>query len=97
MPITNRLGLGSQADGDNTGLIVAGTAIATAAVLSLLRSYLWPAQPKVIRSPLRTLLPRLSQDEFDKLEYKPDNFPGARDVETPVRDLVPATQTTGHN
>jgi hypothetical protein len=97
MPITNRLGLGSQADGDNTGLIVSGTAIATAAVLSLLRSYLWPTQPKVIRSPLRTLLPRLSQDEFDNLEYKPDNFPGARDVETPVRDLVSATRTTSHN
>lgn len=88
MPLANRLGLGSQADGDNTGLIVAGTAIATATVLSLLRGYLWPTQPKVICSPLRSVLPRLSQDEFDKLEYKPDDFPGARDVETPVRDPV---------
>ncbi|KAH6853412.1 Alpha/Beta hydrolase protein [Chaetomium sp. MPI-CAGE-AT-0009] len=87
MTLTNRLDLGSQAQGDKTALIVAGTAIATAALLSLLRSYLWPTQPKVIRSPLRTLLPRLSQDEFDKLEYKPDNFPGARDVETPYGSI----------
>ncbi|KAK4097523.1 alpha/beta-hydrolase [Parathielavia hyrcaniae] len=70
-------------DGGNTGLVVAGTAIATAVSLSLLHRYLWPTQPKIARSPLRSLLPKLSQDDFDKLEYKPDNFPGARDVETP--------------
>ncbi|EAQ93625.1 hypothetical protein CHGG_01860 [Chaetomium globosum CBS 148.51] len=87
MSLTNRLGLGSQDHGESTGLIVAGTAIATTVVLSLLRSYLSPTQPKVIRSPLRSVLPRLSQDEFDKLEYKPDNFPGARDVETPYGSI----------
>ncbi|KAH6651104.1 Alpha/Beta hydrolase protein [Chaetomium tenue] len=87
MSLANRLGLGSQDHGDNTGLIVAGTAIATTIVLSLLRSYLSPTQPKVIRSPLRSVLPRLSQDEFDKLEYKPDSFPGARDVETPYGSI----------
>jgi pimeloyl-ACP methyl ester carboxylesterase len=73
-----------NSEAGNTGLIVAGTAIATAALLSFLRGYLWPAQPKIVRSPLRSLLPKLSKDDFDKLEYKPDNFPGARDVETPV-------------
>src|SRR5689334_12911064 len=75
----------------NTGLILAGTAIATAASLTLLRSYLWPAQPKIVRSPLKSLLPKLSQDDFNKLEYKPDHFPGGRDVETPVH--LPLTLT----
>ncbi|KAK4042433.1 Alpha/Beta hydrolase protein [Parachaetomium inaequale] len=87
MSFINRLGLGPQAHGDNTGLIVAGTAIATATLLSLLRSYLWPTPPKIVSSPLRSVLPKLSQDEFDKLEYKPDNFPGARDVETPYGSI----------
>ncbi|KAL2127629.1 hypothetical protein VTI74DRAFT_10385 [Chaetomium olivicolor] len=79
--------LGQWPSGDNTGIIVASTAIATAALLTVLRNYLWPAQPKVLRSPLRTVLPKLSPDEFDKLEYKPDNFPGARDVETPYGSI----------
>ena len=94
MPLTDRLGLGSQAEGDNTGLIVAGTAIATATILSLLRSYLWLTPPKIVSSPLRSVLPKLSQDEFDKLEYKPDNFPGARDVETPVSTPFSPSQIT---
>lgn len=80
-----RLGLWPAQTGSvGTGLIVAGTAIATATLLSLLHSFLWPTQPKIVRSPLRTVLPKLSQDELDQLEYKPDHFPGARDVETPV-------------
>jgi hypothetical protein len=84
MSLINRLGLGSETEGSSTGLIVAGTAIATTALLSLLRNYLWPTPPKIDPSPLRTILPKLSPAELDKLEYKPDNFPGARDVETPV-------------
>lgn len=84
MSFIQRLGLWPQADGADTGLIVASTAFATTALLALLRAYLWPTPPRIDRSPLRTVLPRLSQDEFNKLEYKPDNFPGARDVETPV-------------
>jgi hypothetical protein len=84
MSFINRLGLGSETEGTNTGLIVAGTAIATTALLSLLRNYLWPTPPKIDPSPLRTILPKLSPAELEKLEYKPDNFPGARDVETPV-------------
>ncbi|KAK4147937.1 Alpha/Beta hydrolase protein [Dichotomopilus funicola] len=83
MSFFNRLGLGSQAEGDNTGLVVASTAIATTVVVTLLRRYLWPTQPKVLNSPLRTVVSVLSQDKFNELAYKPDNFPGARDVETP--------------
>lgn len=84
MSFINRLGLGSETEGTSTGLVAASTAIATTALLSLLRAYLWPTPPQIDPSPLRTILPKLSQAELDKLEYKPDNFPGARDVETPV-------------
>ncbi|KAG7293354.1 hypothetical protein NEMBOFW57_003402 [Staphylotrichum longicolle] len=78
---------GSETGPISTGLIVAGTAIVTTALLSFARSYLWPTPPTVSRSPLRTILPALSPDEFAKLEYKPDNFPGARDVETPYGSI----------
>jgi hypothetical protein len=87
MSFISRLGLWPQTGTDSTGLIVASTAIATAAVLSLLRSYLWPTPPKIDRSPLRTVLPTLSPDELNRLEYKPDSFPGARDVETPASHI----------
>ncbi|KAJ4290695.1 hypothetical protein N0V88_006443 [Collariella sp. IMI 366227] len=80
-------GSGQWPSGANTGIIVASTAIATAALLTVLRNYLWPTQPKVLRSPLRTVLPNLSHDELQKLDYKPDNFPGARDVETPYGSI----------
>ncbi len=85
MSSADRIGLGLATGGPaNTGLVIAGTAIATLTLSWFLRTYLWPAQPSIVRSPLRTVLPTLSPEEFAKLEYKPDNFPGARDVETPV-------------
>ncbi|KAK0657502.1 putative alpha/beta hydrolase family protein [Cercophora newfieldiana] len=73
--------------GGSTALVVIATAITTVASLSLLKSYLWRTHPKIIPSPLHTLLPRLSQSEIDKLEYKPDAFPGARDVVTPYGSI----------
>lgn len=60
------------------------TAIVTAALVSLASSSLRPQQDKIQPSPLKTVLPRLSRDEVDGLVYQPDQFPGARDVETPV-------------
>lgn len=63
--------------------IVATTFVATAAALSLLRRALWPVHPKAIANPLQTIIPHLSKTELDRLEYKPDAFPGARDVDTP--------------
>ncbi|KAK3328851.1 Alpha/Beta hydrolase protein [Apodospora peruviana] len=42
-----------------------------------------PSGPKIYPNPLRTVIPGLSKDEVDKLDYKPDAFPGVRDVETP--------------
>ncbi|KAG4438032.1 hypothetical protein IFR05_006491 [Cadophora sp. M221] len=41
------------------------------------------ARPRVIKSPIATLLPYLSKSEKDALPYPPDALPGARDVETP--------------
>lgn len=37
----------------------------------------------VVPSPLKTLLPKLSEAEIHSLAYPPDLFPGARDVDTP--------------
>ncbi|KAL2258256.1 hypothetical protein VTK26DRAFT_8518 [Humicola hyalothermophila] len=71
----------------NPSLTAAGTAIATVAMLSLVRRLLWPTPPKTLHSPLRTVVSGLSQDEIAKLDYKPDIFPGARDVETPYGSI----------
>ncbi|KAK0631839.1 Alpha/Beta hydrolase protein [Immersiella caudata] len=84
--VLGRLWWGEAGSG-NTTVIVVTTAIATTAALSLLKRYLWRTHPPIIPSPLHTLLPRLSQTELDKLEYKPDAFPGARDVVTPYGSI----------
>jgi hypothetical protein len=71
--------------GSSSVLLVTTTAVSTVATLSFLRWYLYPAHEKIMPSPLKTVIPHLSKDEVAKLEYAPDAFPGARDVETPVR------------
>ncbi|GAB1310085.1 Alpha/Beta hydrolase protein [Madurella fahalii] len=73
--------------GSSTGFIIAGTVIAAAALFQFLSRALWPTPPKRLYNPLRTVLPRLSQEELDKLEYKPDSFAGARDVDTPYGSI----------
>ena len=72
----------------NAAVVIASTAVVAAAALSLLQRALWPPHPKVIPSPLHTVLPHLSKKDLERLEYKVDAFPGARDVETPVWLLV---------
>ncbi|KAK0662058.1 putative hydrolase [Cercophora samala] len=74
-------------DRSNTPLIVALTASITTITLILLNRILYPPLPKLLRSPLKTVLPTLPKDELEKLEYKPDTFPGARDVETPYGSI----------
>lgn len=64
-------------------LLITATAVATAALISFTNASLWPRKEKNYPSPLKTLLPRLSQEEVKALVYQPDQFPGARDVETP--------------
>ena len=68
-----------------TAVLVTSTALATATLLVLARATLWPRRQKVLRGPLRTVIPRASPAELGALVYQPDEFPGARDVETPVR------------
>lgn len=40
--------------------------------------------PKIQRSPLHTVIPKLTKDELGKLDYYPGQFEGARDVDSPV-------------
>lgn len=75
--------------GSSTAAIAATTALATVAILAFLRFTLQAPRPKIYRSPLRTVIPTLSKHELDKLEYSPDEFPGARDVDTPVSAQTP--------
>lgn len=72
--------------------ILAITGLATIALGSLFSFTMFSRHPKILRSPLKTVIPTLSSTELDKLEYKPDAFPGARDVDTPVRPLPPLDQ-----
>ncbi len=65
-------------------LVVTTSVITTVAALSLLRWTFYPVQERVIASPLKTVIPKLSRDEIAQLDYTPDAFPGARDVDTPV-------------
>jgi hypothetical protein len=66
-----------------TALIVGTTVVTTVTLLAALRSVFYPTRQKHHASPLHALLPRLPRSELEKLEYKPDAFPGARDVPTP--------------
>lgn len=73
--------------GAGTTLLVTTTVITTLAVISALRLALYPSKQRAIDNPLKTVVSKLSEKEVAQLEYKPDHFPGARDVATPVCDL----------
>ncbi|KND94994.1 Serine hydrolase-like protein [Tolypocladium ophioglossoides CBS 100239] len=64
-------------------VLVTATALATASLLALARAALWPRRAKVLRGPLQTALPQASPAALAALVYRPDEFPGARDVATP--------------
>ncbi|QPH01714.1 hypothetical protein C2857_005917 [Epichloe festucae Fl1] len=67
----------------HAALVVTTTAMATTSLIVLARIALWPRKRAVLKSPLRTVMPRLSSEELAGLAYVPDSFPGARDVDTP--------------
>lgn len=73
--------------GSTTTLIVTTTVVTTFSLLALLRHTLYPKKRSIIPNPLKTAIPRLSQSEIEKLEYAPDYFPGARDVQTPYGSI----------
>lgn len=70
---------------DTTATTALLTSVALGVVFGLTKSTLWPCRERILPSPLKTSLPRLPVDELKQLVYQPDQFPGARDVETPVR------------
>lgn len=67
-----------------TMAVVATTVVATISLLSLARLGLYVKWSSSIPSPLKTKIPELTSEEIKRLHYRPDHFPGARDVETPV-------------
>lgn len=67
-----------------TAALVTVTAITTTTILVLANTVLWPRRDKTLLNPLKTTLPKLPQEEIKQLVYQPDQFPGARDVQTPV-------------
>ena len=64
--------------------LIAGTAALTVALLFLASALYYPRRLSVIPNPLRAGIPQLSEKEVSRSEYKPDAYPGARDVTTPV-------------
>lgn len=46
-----------------------------------------PHDEEVVRSPIKSLLPKLSSEEATSLPYPPDAFPGIRDVVSPYGSL----------
>ncbi|EGX94073.1 C6 and C2H2 transcription factor RegA-like protein [Cordyceps militaris CM01] len=71
----------------STAAIATTAAVVTASIFILSREVLWPRWAKVLRSPLKTTIPRLTKEETRQLVYQPDQFPGARDVETPYGSI----------
>ena len=83
-----------------TALVVTTTVLSTVAFLAIARALLYPVRPKTIRNPLKAgVYDKANADKLKNLVYQPDQFPGARDVETPVskplsRGLIPRTMLT---
>jgi len=72
-----------QLDSGSTALILT-TALTTIAAITISGFVFKEKKVKIIKSPVATLLPKLSQAEKDALPYPPDSYPGARDVASPV-------------
>ena len=70
----------------NKYFIISSSIATTLTVLTIARLAFYPVPPKIIPSPRKTLLPKLSKKEQDNLPYPPDVFleSGARDVDSPV-------------
>jgi hypothetical protein len=67
-----------------TTVIVTTTIATTLTLFYLARAALYPKRQKTIPSPLKTVIPRLRNDEVKALLYPLDALPGGRDVPTPV-------------
>ncbi|CAJ0553534.1 Ff.00g120460.m01.CDS01 [Fusarium sp. VM40] len=69
-------------------LVVTTTVFSTIVFLALARTLLYPVQPKTLRNPLKEgVYDKSNADKVKNLVYQPDQFPGARDVETPYGSI----------
>lgn len=81
-----------------TAALVTATAITTTTFLVLANTVLWPRRGAVLPNPLKTTLPSLPEEEMKALVYRPDQLPGARDVQTPVSShLAPSAGECSSN
>lgn len=82
----------SWSDSTVTTATAVAAAAAAAAVVVVTGTALWPRRrlrrDRPLRNPLLTTMPGMSEEERRQLVYQPDQFPGARDVDTPV-SLLP--------
>jgi hypothetical protein len=75
----------------STALVITTTVLSTVAFLAIARALLYPVRPKTIRNPLKAgVYDNANADKLKNLVYQPDQFPGARDVETPVSHYLTA-------
>ncbi|KAI0176232.1 alpha/beta-hydrolase [Hypoxylon sp. FL1284] len=74
-------------EGSRSTALIATTVVTTVTLISLARYALWPTKRAIIPGPLTTRFPKLSKAEIDKIPYKHDLFPGARDVVTPYGNI----------
>ncbi|KAK2935823.1 Alpha/Beta hydrolase fold [Fusarium oxysporum f. sp. vasinfectum] len=72
----------------STALVITTTVLSTVAFLAIARALLYPVRPKTIRNPLKAgVYDNANADKLKNLVYQPDQFPGARDVETPYGSI----------
>ncbi|KAF5604024.1 2-hydroxy-6-oxo-6-phenylhexa-2 4-dienoate hydrolase [Fusarium subglutinans] len=72
----------------STALVVTTTVLSTVAFLAIARALLYPVRPKTIRNPLKAgVYDKANAHKLKNLVYHPDQFPGARDVETPYGSI----------
>ncbi|KAM0196622.1 hypothetical protein ACHAPA_001507 [Fusarium lateritium] len=72
----------------STVLVVTTTIFSTIVFLAIARTLLYPVQPKTLTNPLKEgVYDKSNADKVKNLVYQPDQFPGARDVETPYGSI----------
>ncbi|KAM0252064.1 hypothetical protein ACHAP5_001389 [Fusarium lateritium] len=72
----------------STVLVVTTTVFSTIVFLAIARTLLYPVQPKTLSNPLKEgVYDKSNADKVKNLVYQPDQFPGARDVETPYGSI----------
>ncbi|KAJ4268429.1 hypothetical protein NW762_002492 [Fusarium torreyae] len=72
----------------STALVATTTIFSTIAFIILARALLYPARRSTINNPLKEgVYDKSNADKLKNLVYQPDQFPGARDVETPYGSI----------